>query len=473
MRYALPFCLVLGFGLFLLAASGVIPDAAWASVKINEVLPAPASDWNGDLETDSKQDEWVEIVNDGTVSVGISNLYLLNGESRAVVYGFSGTLGAGAHLVVSGVDASAWEADNGHASIGLSLNNSGDVLRLAEVSGPDTAVIDSLFFLLSDVGYDVSVGRLPDGSGTWTLFDHLEPMGGCGEDPTPSASNSSNAAPHILAVTQDPVHPTQDDSVHIDVEAGDASGISGVWLFYQINLENGEELEMQQISGTPDLGVWSYTIPPCPADDTVRYWISVHDADLATTTAWIGYRVRGGGLVVRLNEILADPPNDLAGDANRDGVRDSADDEFVELVNCGPVAIDLAGWKVSDGMSVRHVFADTGMVVRPGEFVTVFGGGSPTGFAGKVFTASTGGLSLTNAGDVVSLLDRSGGLVDIYSFSSEAGRDQSLVRAPDCNGDWMLASDAGLTVAFTPQEPNGSGSAVSPSTWGSIKGLFR
>lgn len=473
MRNALHFCLVLGLGLFILLISAAIEDGALASVRINEVLPAPASDWNGDLETDSKQDEWVEIVNDGTVGVGISNLYLLNGESRAVVYGFSGTLGAGAHLVVDGDDASAWETANGHSSIGLSLNNSGDVLRLAEVSGPDTSMVDSMSFQSSDVGYDVSVARLPDGSGAWTLFDHLAPMGGCGEDPTPGVSNSSNAPPHVLAVTRDPIYPTQDDSVRVDVEAGDASGISAVRVFYQINLENGEELEMQRVSGTADLGVWSYTIPPCRADDTVRYWISAHDAELATTTGWMGYRVRSGGLVVRINEILADPPNELAGDANRDGVRDSADDEFVELVNCGSTPIDLAGWKLSDGMSVRHVFPDSGMVIGPGEFVTVFGGGSPAGFDGRVYTASTGGLSLTNTGDVVSLLDRSGGLVDINSFGSEGGKDQSLVRAPDCSGDWMLASEAGLTVAFTPQEPNGSGSAIMPSTWGNIKGLFR
>jgi hypothetical protein len=473
MRCALRFCFVLSVELFLLLVFASIDGDALASIKINEVLPAPASDWNDDLAADSKQDEWVEISNDGATSVGLSGLFLLNGDSRAVVYGFSGVLAPGAHLVVHGDDASAWETSNGHSSIGLSLNNSGDVLRLGEVSGPDTTVIDSMAFLSSQVGYDVSIARLPDGSGAWTLFDHLAPMGGCGDDPTPGVSNSANVAPHIVAVTRTPIYPTQDDSVRIEVEAGDASVIATASVFYQISLENGEEMEMQQVSGAADFGVWAYTIPPCRADDTVRYWVAVHDAQLAATTGWMGYRVRGSGLAVKINEVLADPPNELAGDANRDGVRDSGDDEFVEIVNCGSTTMDLAGWKISDGTSVRHVFPDSGMTIEPGEFVTVFGGGSPTGFAGLVFTASTGGLSLTNTGDVVSLLDRSGGLVDIFSFGSEGGRDESLMRVPDCDGEWMLASDGGLTVAFTPNAPNGGGTSLVPATWGSIKGLFR
>jgi hypothetical protein len=113
------------------------------------------------------------------------------------------------------------------------------------------------------------------------------------------------------------------------------------------------------------------------------------------------------------------------------------------------------------------------MVIQPGEFITVFGGGDPTGFSGKVLVASTGGLSLTNTGDAVHLLDRSGNLVDIYSFGSEGGKDESLMRVPDCTGDWMLASQAGLSVPFTPQRPNDGGAAVTPATWGSIKVLFK
>jgi hypothetical protein len=257
------------------------------------------------------------------------------------------------------------------------------------------------------------------------------------------------------------------------LDAGDASGITQVLLAYDINLEDGEEPEMDLVSGTPDLGTWSYTILPCAAGDTVHYRVSVFDGQSSTVSPWMGYRVRSAGLSVRVNEILADPPPDLAGDANRDGERHASDDEFIEIVNCGTAEMDISGWHLSDAISVRHQFPDTGMVILPGEYVTVFGGGTPTGFAGRVFTASSGGLGLTNSGDVVSLLDAGGSVVDIHSYGSEAGRDEALMRIPDCTGDWLLPSAVGLERSYTPQEPNSGGSVVNPSSWGDIKSLFK
>jgi hypothetical protein len=256
------------------------------------------------------------------------------------------------------------------------------------------------------------------------------------------------------------------------VDAGDASGISQVLLAYQINLEDGEEPEMDLVSGTHDLGTWAFTILPCAAGDTVVYRVSVLDPGSSTVTPWIGYRVRSGSLRVRINEILADPPADLEGDANRDGERDASDDEFVEILNCGGTAVDLSGWVLTDATSVRHVFADSGAVLHPGEFVTVFGGGVPTGFLGQVYTASGGGLGLANSGDEVYLRDGAGAIVDVHSYGSEGGKDESMIRYPDCADVWMLCSEAGLETRFSPQEPNNGESSLTGSTWGNIKTLF-
>lgn len=475
MRYALHFLTLVVIGISLSGSSAAqsLWDGGTSPLRINEVLPAPASDWDGDLQADSKKDEWVEITNVSMGSLALSGIYLMNGETRALVYGFSGSLPAGGCQYVTGAQAVTWESENGQSSIGLSLNNSGDQVWLARISGADTTILDSMSFTTSAVGYDVSIARVPDGSGAWTLQDHFSPMGGSGDDPTPGAPNGSNAAPHVLAISQDPISPTEDDSVRITIEAGDATGIISVRLFYQINLENGEEPEMERVSGTATLGVWSFTILPCAPGDTLRYRGFVFDSEETTTTGWCGYKVRTGGMGMRINEVLADPASDITGDANRDGIRDSADDEFIELVNCNSVPIDLAGWKLADLTSVRHTFPDAGMVIQPGEYITVFGGGDPAGFTGKVLVASTGGLSLTNTGDAVQLLDRSGNLVDIYSFGSEGGKDESLMRVPDCTGDWMLPSQAGLSVPFNPQEPNDGGASVTPTTWGGIKVLFK
>jgi beta-lactamase superfamily II metal-dependent hydrolase len=140
--------------------------------------------------------------------------------------------------------------------------------------------------------------------------------------------------------------------------------------------------------------------------------------------------------VVLINEIHADPASGSPGDANGDGTRDAEDDEFIELLNTGYDAFDISGWTLSDGLSVRHTFAAS-TVIPPREAVVVFGGGTPTGDFGNaaanglVLTASTGGLSLNNAGDTVTLKDDSSNTVQTVTYNGAGGDDQSLVRDPD------------------------------------------
>ena len=468
MKKLLHFCSVC-----LVLVTALSTGTALSAPAINELMPAPGSDWDGDFEADSRDDEWVEIANTGTESVGLDGYYLLSGPDRDPVYGFAGALGPGGFARVYGSDALAWESENGAGSIGLSLNNTGDVLYLATVAGTDTTVVDSIAYSSSEVGSDVSLGRLPDGGGPWVLFDHFTPKGGTGADPTPGASNASAPPPHIFEVTRAPAWPSSEDSVLITVRAGDADGIVEALLAFDINLEDGEERPMTLIAGEPGMGTWAFTILPCAVGDTVHYRVSVEDAtsDLAVSP-WTGYRVRQCSLLVKINEMLADPPADLPGDANGDGVRDASDDEFIEILNCGSGAVDISGWVLRDGSGPRHVFGE-GIVLSPYEFVTVFGGGSPAGFSGKVYTASSGGLGLANTGDEVSLLDSGGGLVDYHSYGTEGGRDESMVRYPDCEDYWTLPSEYDYGRPFSPHEPNDPQSSVSSSTWGGIKALYR
>ena len=99
---------------------------ASAQLLINELLAAPASDWNGDGEVDFKNDEWVEILNAGTAPVDLTGLYLKDASGDAYHYGFEGVLLPGEVRLVLGSDAVAWQAANDAGSTGLSLNNSGD-----------------------------------------------------------------------------------------------------------------------------------------------------------------------------------------------------------------------------------------------------------------------------------------------------------------------------------------------------------
>lgn len=171
-----------------------------------------------------------------------------------------------------------------------------------------------------------------------------------------------------------------------------------------------------------------------------------------------------------INEILADPPEGTAGDANRDGTRSSTQDEFIELVNASTIDFNLGGYQITvrgsnNSDTVRHTFAaDT--VIAPGTAIVIFGGAqaatfSPAhpAFAGAlVLTASTGGLSLTNGGSTVKLLDPQGATIDQLTYGGttdlDADRNQSLTRAPDVSGD------------FAPHEiaPASDGRSLSPGT---------
>ncbi|MGI9270272.1 MAG: lamin tail domain-containing protein [Woeseiaceae bacterium] len=139
-----------------------------------------------------------------------------------------------------------------------------------------------------------------------------------------------------------------------------------------------------------------------------------------------------------INEVLADPAGresiDLEGDANNDGVRDSSEDEFVEIVNTSDGPLDLSGWTLADGFSVRHTFPANSVVPSQCAIV-IFGGGVPIGEFGKtiVQTASGGSLGLNNSGDTVTL---NNGVEDIVSlaYGSAGGDNQSLTRDPDVFG---------------------------------------
>jgi len=154
-----------------------------------------------------------------------------------------------------------------------------------------------------------------------------------------------------------------------------------------------------------------------------------------------------------INEINADPDTTL-GDANGDGTVSSSQDEFVEIVNATDGPLDLSGWSLSDGVNVRHVFAN-GTVLDQDCAVVVFSGGAPTGDFGfaLVQLASSGALGLNNGGDSITLNDGTADRVS-ESYGSAGGNNQSLTRDPDISGAFVQHSGA-----------TGSGGAVfSPGT---------
>jgi hypothetical protein len=449
----------------------VIADAsrACADVVINEVLPAPGSDWSSNGSFNSTEDEWIELVNTGASPVDLADYFLSDGAAVPRC-GFDGALNPGEHLFVTGEHAVDWEALNGFPALGLSLNNSGDVVYLFRTVGGVPAIVDSLAYTGSDARSDVSIGRLPDGTGVFRPFDALTPSG-VGPQPTPGGENGGPAAPKILSFELEPSFPTSANAITVRAVCADAGGISTTSVFLNRDAAGTDTLAMSLTEGAATYGTWELEIEPMPAGTRLGIRVQTSDGTLVSSTNEEGIIVASADSPVVLNEILADPPADLAGDANGDGIRGTADDEFVEILNRGTEAIDLSGWSLRDATGLRHEFT-SGLVLGAGAYFVVFGGGTPTGIPGGSTVASTGGLSLNNTADEVQLIGPDGVASDVHTYGSEGNGDQSLIRVPDGYGDWMRPIDLGYGWRFSPGVSNAAPTAVSETSWTKIKSLY-
>ena len=139
-----------------------------------------------------------------------------------------------------------------------------------------------------------------------------------------------------------------------------------------------------------------------------------------------------------ISEVLADPPLRLAGDVNRDGRRDTYEDEFIELYNAGAVPISLAGWRLGDSTALKNHFQfPPGAVIAPRSYVLLFGGGNPSGFTVPVYTDDGKiGNGLTKNGEEIRLIDHNGHEIDVVSHDEWPAK-QSLVRTPPDGGPFV------------------------------------
>lgn len=317
-------------------------DAPLPAVVLNEVLADPPDGLDGDANNDGVrngyQDEFIEIMNIGGTAVDISWYAVTDDDPSTKLFRFpEGTiLEPGEYAVVFGGGDPQGIPGLVFASTGRLSNGLANAADRAMLTNPNFKTIDSLYWPDDPVYGDdnVSMIRVPDGTGGWRL-----PLG---EEP-----------------------------------------------LYSPGVENVEAV--------------------APAN-------------------------------VVINEVLADPPPDIEGDANGDGVRHSSQDEFVELVNVGLVDADISGWTLTDNSGIGFTVPNS-TVLAPGGYLTVFGGGVPTGVPGIVFTSDgTIGSGLGNSGDVVILTDLYLNVVDRVDWPDgdlDGGIDVSMIRLPDGTGGWV------------------------------------
>ena len=173
------------------------------------------------------------------------------------------------------------------------------------------------------------------------------------------------------------------------------------------------------------------------------------------------------------NEILPDVANDpINGDANGDSVRESSQDEFVELVNISNQPFDLTGFKLGDDEDLSFTFPD-GYMVQPGEFVVVFGGGDISNVHGfnsdplltKVFISDSVGVGngLANGGDFILLVSPDGAYDMYMGYEGKyniAGPTSSVVEGIDF--ELRIETDVDASDPSITRNPDGDVSVGNP-----------
>ncbi|MBN1826057.1 MAG: lamin tail domain-containing protein [Candidatus Eisenbacteria bacterium] len=462
--------------LFVCAWAAPLWGANPGDVVITEIMQNPN-------EVSDTYGEWLELYNRTGAAIDIDGWTIGDGQSEEHVIDGGGALviGPGGFLVLGRNDDfsvnGGYNCDYQYS--GMTLGNGEDrvVLRAGSVT------VDSVYYDDGDT--------FPDPTGA--SMECIDPEAnnntgsnwqecvistyGDGDYGTPGDPNdpwgASTNYPQFFATSHEPAFPSSADTVLVSAQVTDDEGLLVVGLYYRLDGGVYQMVSMIETGGNWYEGL----IPPAPVGTAVEYYLCATDTDTLTTwepegapVTLYGYTVEDGLPMVVINEILASPQQD----ANNDGLIEAYEDEFVELYNAGGASVDLSGWTLSDDDATASAFAfPEGTVVEPGGFITLFGGGAPTGFVGPVFTDDGRiGNGLSNTGDTVELR-RDGELIDQYTYGSEANHGESLIRLPDGYGDWTRPSLEGFDWNFSPQASNGAtANWVTGKSWGAIKRLF-
>ena len=169
-----------------------LPAPGRASLSVNEIMADPASDWDGDGDYNYRDDEWVELYNAGPGHVNLGE-FMLGDDQGLRTFGWEDgeILSEGEAVAICGSQSLAWQQANGESSYGFALSNDGDCVVLWQVTADDTLLVDTHTFNTYEADDDRSSGRNPDGTGSWEIFDALNPYGGS----TPPPGNGMGPTP--------------------------------------------------------------------------------------------------------------------------------------------------------------------------------------------------------------------------------------------------------------------------------------
>ena len=309
----------------------------------------------------SSSDEWIELWNPGSSPINLSG-WVLRGVDGTPTIGLTGTIPAGGFYLLERTD--------------------------------DTVVSDIAAdqFYTGDLGNFGETLHLLDSSNR--LVDTANGNGGAWPG-NPVASNTQGSLERRGQI--------QDSETAWTTNVGFPTAV--VW---------GLDAQGGRIKGTPKHPNWAVTVTATasPTPSRTRTPTPRPTQTRAPTLA--------PQPLVAINEFVPRPGQDW----NNDGVV-NVQDEYVELINHGIIAVSLSGYSLDDEVNIgSNPYRLPAITISPGERI--------------VFYGSETGLLLSDGGDGVRLLSPNGQLKDAYNYRVVRFPDQSFCRLPDNGGldDW-------------------------------------
>lgn len=195
----------------------------------------------------------------------------------------------------------------------------------------------------------------------------------------------------------------------------------------------GGALRVEVKAGVNALELWTRggeLLRTVVVEATAPLTVPLGSAAPGTYLLHVAQQAPGGTLDVGTLElsVFAESPSLVLTEVLANPLGPEPDSEWVEMANVGRAGVSLAGYRLSNGKDVTllpNVWLDAGavgLIVTP-EFEAGSGGDVvPSGAARPIVVPKLGGAGLTNAGELVQLLDAEGRVVsEIPALGAAAG----------------------------------------------------
>jgi hypothetical protein len=409
-----------------------LPTPAAGDLVINEILPDPAGDANKDGKVSTSTDEFIEIYNSSDKELDLSGVKIIGGKKGELfVFPDKTALKSKQFAVIFSGGTPKKEDFNGALIFVKSLqalSNTGDTIKLQAADGTE---LDNFEYGAKgcDGGKDQSVNRCGDYKpGTCQLHKTMSPNGdafspGAPADPSGTACKPQEPVNEVVPDGGPDVVPDTNPDVNPDTKP-DVTPDTAPDTKPDVNPDNKPDAGPDT---TPDVNpdtkpdVTPDVNPDTKPDVTPDSKPDV-TPDTAPDSTPTARAPKKGDLVI--NEVLADPDTDaIKGDANKDGKRDSQDDEFIEIVNVSNATLTMKDAEIviedSNQKQTRFFLFPT-LSLKPRGVVVVFGGGNVskvTQCNPIVYTARSGAPALSNSGRTIILKDSAGGVLSSLKYT--------------------------------------------------------